>query len=40
MKLLKVKAHYYEIEVCHMTIRFMTLVEHSHNIGWKVHEVH
>ena len=44
MKLLDLKVHYYEIEVCHMSRRimnqfrrFMKLVEHYGNIGWKVH---
>ena len=49
MKLLEVKVPYDEIEVCHMSSRlrrimnsfrrFMTLVKHSGNIGWKVHEI-
>ena len=49
MKLLEVKVHYYKIEVYHMSSwfrrimnqfsRFMELVEHSSNIGWRVHEL-
>jgi hypothetical protein len=49
MKLLKGKFHYHEIEVCHMSSlfrrimnefrRYMKLVEHFGNIGWKVHEL-
>jgi hypothetical protein len=42
MKLLKVKVHYHETEVCHMASRFrrlVKLVEHFGNIGWKVCEL-
>ena len=49
MKLLEVKVHYYEIEVWCMSNRvrrilnqfrrFMQLVEHFDNIGWKVHKL-
>ena len=41
MKLLEVKVHCHEIEVCHMSsrFRFMKLIEHCSNIGWKVHEL-
>ena len=40
MKLVKRKAHYHETELCHMTSRFVKLVEHSDNNGRKVHELH
>ena len=49
MKLLEIKVHYCEIEVCHMSSWFkrtmnqfrgvIKFVEHSSNMGWKVHEV-
>ena len=42
MKFLEVKVHYHEIEVHHMSSRFrrfMKLVEHFDNIGWKAHEL-
>ena len=48
MKLLEIKVHYHEIELRHVSNqfrrimiyfrRFMKLIEHSGNIGWKVHE--
>ena len=48
MKLLEVKVHHHEIEARHMSRqfriimnwfkRFMKLVEHFRNIGWKFHE--
>ena len=50
MKLLELKVHYHEIEaLCHKSSwfekivnyfrRFVKLVEHSSNIGWKVYEL-
>ena len=49
MKLLEVKVHCHEFEVCHMSSRFirimnqlrrfMNLVKYFSNIGWKVHEL-
>ena len=50
MKLLEVKVHCHEIEVCHtcqvglgeswtISERFMKLVKHSSNIIWNVHEL-
>ena len=47
MKLVEVKVHCHELEVWHMSFRrimkylrrFIKLVEHFGNMGWKVREV-